>query len=120
MLKPVDFLTFRIAPGVVNHCWTELGEWYSENEGVLNIMQYSGFKDKNDVEIYEGDIVECHVLSASKWHFYLGKIQFVDGCFEVKLKAAYPLRREYLKCFVANHAIEIKGNIHENPELIAG
>jgi len=82
--------------------------------------QFTGLKDKNGTEMYEGDI--CLVFT-SYGKKAIAHICFVDGCFElcflnpVVIDGEYR-KRDYLKCFVVNHAIEIIGNIHENPELL--
>ena len=69
------------------------------------IMQYTGVKDKNGEEIYEGDVI------VQKHGEIKGVVKFRDGVFGVDTgKAFYP--------FPAYKDIEIIGNIHENPELL--
>ena len=75
----------------------------------IEIMEYTGLKDKNGKEIYEGDIVIHH----SKMHkiiFNAEEARFVlrDDEFELEIP------------FTNNNSkrMEIVGNIYENPELI--
>lgn len=76
---------------------------------INQLMQYTGLKDKNGVEIYEGDVV--------KWNnnIQIGNstIVFYDGCFRLE---DYPFS-EYNKLETGSR-IEVIGNIYENPELI--
>lgn len=71
----------------------------------IELMQYTGLKDKNGKEIYEGDIVKSGP--------YCGKpIVFEEG--------RYWLGEEPDDLFTSSVRwdIEIIGNIHENPELL--
>ena len=77
------------------------------------VGQYTGLKDKNGKEIFEGDIARVFQPFNVPTKAI---VEFNDGCFE--LKGIELTWRDYVKCFVVNHAIEIIGNIHENPKLL--
>ena len=79
-----------------------------EIENII-IMQYTGLRDKNDKEIYEGDIVRFE-------NGKLGKIVWSkkDVGFAVKRKVK-PL---FFNCDIDANNVEVVGNIFENPELL--
>jgi uncharacterized phage protein (TIGR01671 family) len=75
----------------------------------IELMQYTGLKDKNGVEIYEGDIIEQHeelytVAWNDKMCCFVGYMEDMD--YEM---FSYVLRQKYIK---------VVGNIYENKELL--
>ncbi len=76
--------------------------------------QYTGLKDKNSVEIYDGDIMQN--LRNKKI-----KISWSEDEMGWVAKSKYPNGRDstlMLADYSAVATIEVIGNIHENPELL--
>lgn len=82
-------------------------EWLSNND--LNLMQSTGFRDKNGKEIFEGDIID------STDGFMTGVVEFREalGMFVNNLVEYNNFER---LCNVASSR-KIIGNIWEHPEL---
>lgn len=66
------------------------------------LMQYTGFKDKNGKEIYEGDLIDYG-------NGRFKPVEFIDGCFCICKITSMP---KLMTLF------PIIGNIYENPELL--
>ncbi len=82
-----------------------IGEWFWFRE--IELIQSTGLKDKNGVEIFEGDIVAIK-YSESGYHYY-EKIVFENGTFTAGDEDWLYNIKDY--CVVC-------GNIYENPELL--
>lgn len=82
----------------------------------IELLKYTGFKDKNNKEIYEGDIVEFYfdgeikknkILYENDRGFYI-YVESYGYKFALNIKSLNHFDRE----------TNILGNIYENPELL--
>lgn len=74
-----------------------------------HILEFStGLKDKNGKEIYEGDIIAGIFV----WGAVGGEVHFDESV------AAFGIKKDMLFDAHDLKSFEVKGNIHENPELL--
>lgn len=81
----------------------------------VELMQYTGLKDKNGTEIYENDIVKFIVLDGYGEHAdqfeCIDKVEYYISEFKLQ-QIGLRLSEESII------EIEIIGNVYENPELL--
>ena len=97
------------------HSWSIIENHFTFEEllddNFFEAMQYTGLKDKNGVEIYEGDIISCTQQRFST----NGIVTMHHGMWNWQYKkGAVSLLYEANKKWEGT----VIGNIYENPELV--
>ena len=83
------------------------------------IGQYTGLKDHNMKEIYEGDIIICkQYIGGNYVEYYIEKgfVEFRNGEFGLHRKEGY--YQSLNKFLEYDYELEVIGNIYDNPELL--
>ena len=108
-LTPDEFLIDN--QGCVIDCGV-VDSYATAREGLI-LVEYTGLKDKNGVEIYERDVVR---FSISDTQHYSGTV-----CWD-EARAQFYLQDRAFHMSIPEphyqHKMEITGNIYENPELV--
>jgi uncharacterized phage protein (TIGR01671 family) len=101
---PIDSINFEHKIVNMTSAWRFFNE--------VELMQFTGFKDENGKEIFEGDIVEQ--LDEMRYESITGIVRFLEGTFYIVAiddKEAWSIFNE-----VGHNTV--LGNIYENPELL--
>ena len=101
-------------------------DWYHND--TCEVMQYTGLKDKNNVEIFEGDIVRYQFdnddcpFPNKHTEKIIGKVFYSEWRASFSVTAGRKCSKSMnsdLFTYVRNgNRVEVIGNIYETPELI--
>lgn len=98
-----------------------MGSYFNPVAENYQVMQYTGLKDKNGVEIFEGDVTHCTDEPHSEPHV----VEYIsdDAAFMVSRRNpdGSLICMEWLvdEFRTPSMNVQVIGNIYENPELIS-
>lgn len=108
--RMIEVDVFNIHINKVQNLDNPTWDWYRKD---YEVMQFTGLKDTNGTEIYEGDIVKGHWWKRGNAHRHIGRVTYIMAAFKVRGVKQYLGMDDEL-----NPTYEVIGNIYENPELL--
>ncbi|UUR88573.1 YopX family protein [Clostridium perfringens] len=123
VMLPVESINFREGYVSLNEGDNSL----TDTLEMIELMQYTGFDDTKNKEIYEGDIlhvIKVNMCGVDKCNVaeYNTDVKWEDGVFVIKGDADTSYYDTWISAYDNPDSpqieIEVIGNIYENPDLL--
>jgi len=116
-MLPVENINFAVKTVEVD-LTSGNGDYSEYDFDEIELIQFTGLKDKNGKEIYEGDIVKNLYVSPldNKEKSHIWVVEYETGMYW--LRHINKMKHYDSSLFLKFTRIEVVGNVHENPELL--
>jgi uncharacterized phage protein (TIGR01671 family) len=118
----LDNCSFANNQLIINYSTNDDGEFYIHDESSSGtedviLMQYTGLKDKNGVEIYEGDVIRIKLCSQNMIDPPMESHETYEVTWSDEFLAWMFCDGDELLSSCDVQDMEVIGNIHQNKEL---
>lgn len=128
-IKPIQIFANRQYGYMINVSVINFEEkWVSDDEGTvyefheIELMQYTGLKDKKGVKIYEGDVLKRTYLDGMFGRTHIGEVvydkEYARYVISKPQKYTEPKTEDIRNTLSDRNTYEVIGNIHNNPDLL--